>query len=137
MQAEILNYLAPSLRRLLQDYPYWDVLHEIRIRINQPLILVTSRSEQGITRLGKLCQIHQSYCPTRDDLARTVQLITQNSWYALEDEIRSGYVTLPGGHRVRLTGKTILDQGRVKGLKYPSCLNIRIARQVLNAAISL
>lgn len=134
MGQDILMFLAPALRRLLTNFSEWDSLEEIRIRIDRPLVLRTGFTEHGIDSQGRLCSIRDSYRPSTDDLNRTLQIITKDSWYALEDEIRTGYLTLPGGHRVGLTGKTILDEGKIKSIRYINSLNIRISREIKNCA---
>ena len=45
------------------------------------------------------------YRLTKEELDRVVQLLTKGSLYALEEELRNGYITLPGGHRVGLVGQ--------------------------------
>jgi stage III sporulation protein AA len=57
--------------------------------------------------------------------------------YTLEEELKRGYITVSGGHRVGLAGKTVLEQGRVKHLKEIASFNIRIAREVRGAAREL
>jgi len=52
----------------------------------------------------------------------------------MEDEIRNGYITLPGGHRVGVTGQAVLDGGKVKTFKHISGLNFRIAREIPGCA---
>lgn len=58
----------------------------------------------------------------------------QGSVYALEEELRNGYLTLPGGHRVGLVGKAVLEGGNIKTLKNISGFNIRIARAIPGVA---
>ena len=71
---------------------------------------------------------------TQDDLDRTLQLITQNSWYAWEQEILGGYLTLPGGHRVGIAGQAVYSGGHLKTIRHISALNFRKSRAVLGAA---
>ena len=59
------------------------------------------------------------------------------SLYAYEDEIRQGYISVQGGHRVGVTGKVILDRGRIMGMKYISCINVRLAHEVQGCADSI
>src|SRR5690606_30685159 len=45
------------------------------------------------------------------------------------EELKRGYITIEGGHRVGLAGKVILENGQVKGLRHLSSYNIRVARE--------
>jgi stage III sporulation protein AA len=56
------------------------------------------------------------------------------SMYAHEEELRQGYLTLKGGHRVGITGEAVMEQGMVKRIKNISSFNIRISRQIKGAA---
>jgi stage III sporulation protein AA len=79
---------------------------------------------------------NRPYLVSREDVSRIVQIISKFSLYAFEDELKHGYITIPGGHRVGLTGRAILEGGRVRRLCSISSINIRVARQVLDAARS-
>ncbi len=137
MVVKVIDSLAPRLRNLFVRFNAWHTVEEIRLRINKPIVIHSSLGAYSLEQHGNKCQVAEGYCITEDDLNRTIGLMTSNSWYALEDEIRSGYLTLPGGHRVGLTGKTILDKGNIKTLKYLGSINIRLARQILGAADSV
>ena len=71
---------------------------------------------------------------TRQDLKETLEYISGYSLYAYEDEIRQGYLSVQGGHRVGITGKVILDGECIRGMKYISCINVRLAHQVQGCA---
>ena len=74
------------------------------------------------------------YLVTRQDLKETLEYISGYSLYACEDELRQGYISVQGGHRVGVTGKVILDQGNIRSIKYISCVNVRLAHQILGCA---
>jgi len=74
------------------------------------------------------------YVVTDKDLMRAVQLISGSSIYAFEEEIKNGFITIKGGHRVGISGKVTTDRGRVKTIKHITSLNIRIAREITGAA---
>lgn len=74
------------------------------------------------------------YLVTRQDLKETLEYISGYSLYACEDELRQGYISVQGGHRVGVTGKVILDRGNIRSIKYISCINVRLAHQILGCA---
>ncbi|MZP28470.1 stage III sporulation protein AA [Heliobacterium undosum] len=118
----LLPYLAPSLRSLLTELlvaqpRLIDEITEIRLRAGRPLALCGRTGDQLLRSV------------TEEELIQTIHLIAHCSVYALEQEFRQGFLTLPGGHRVGLAGRVILDGGRVKTIHPVSSLNIRIARQ--------
>ena len=63
------------------------------------------------------------------DLRETVSLLSGYSLYAFEEELRQGYLTIEGGHRVGFCGKAVLENGEIRTLRQINALNIRIARE--------
>ncbi|ABZ82892.1 stage iii sporulation protein aa [Heliomicrobium modesticaldum Ice1] len=123
----LLPYLAPTLRSLLTDVlaarpGLRHEITEIRLRAGRPLALC-GRLDDLLLR-----------AVTEEEIMQTMHLIAHCSVYALEQEFRQGFLTLPGGHRVGLAGRVVLDGGRVKTIHPVSSLNIRIARQFLGVA---
>ncbi|BCJ85930.1 stage III sporulation protein AA [Effusibacillus dendaii] len=141
IQEQILPVLAPTIRNLISKVPsrYLKLLEEIRIRQEKPLQMYTHANDFFVDSEGLPVQeSSKAYRVTEEDVAQTIQLLTRSSLYALEEELRRGYLTIAGGHRVGLTGKTVLSpDGFVQTLKQFSGLNIRIARQIPGAADSI
>lgn len=131
MEAErILNLFAGNIRRLLAEAELdFEKLYEIRLRVGRPLVLTYDGGECFLRdKTGK------HYLVTREDLKETLEYLSGYSLYAYEDEIRQGFLSVQGGHRVGVTGKVILDGGTIRGMKYISCINVRLAHQVLGCA---
>ncbi len=136
---QICPVLPPHIATLLMLLPDTIVnkITEIRIRVGQPLLLVLDTSDIMVTQSGKTATDLQGYRCSSEDLARTFQLICKNSVYAFEEEVRQGYLTIPGGHRVGLAGQATAFDGTVKTIKYISSLNIRLARAIPGCADSI
>ena len=120
---QIENLFAGNIRQLLMEANLdYDKLYEIRLRVGRPLFLTYDGGECFLRSPGQ-----EQYVVTREDL-------TGYSLYAYEDEIRQGYISVQGGHRVGVTGKVILDRGRIMGMKYISCINVRLAHEIQGCA---
>ena len=48
--------------------------------------------------------------------------------------MKQGFITIEGGHRVGVTGQAILEEGKVRNIKYISSINIRMAHEVPGCA---
>src|SRR5690606_16333142 len=79
----------------------------------------------------------EAYRPSHEDTEQLLDLISNHSLYALEEELRRGFITVQGGHRIGISGKAVLAGGKVKHLREISSFNIRIAHEVKGAASSL
>ncbi len=140
LKDEILTSISPRIGEIIMSAPieYINKLEEIRIRLGKPLMINCGRSDYMLSPKGRIPgSIKDAYIVSKDDCERTIQLLSNYSVYSLEEELKCGYITLQGGHRVGIAGKGIIEGGKIKALKNISGFNIRIARQVIGAADSV
>ena len=60
---------------------------------------------------------------------RALEYVSSYSLYAFSEELRQGFLTVPGGHRVGVAGRTILEGEKIRGMQHISYLNIRISHE--------
>lgn len=128
---EILKILSSKLRKILENSDLdFEELQELRLRMNEPFIILYQGKEFFVSESGNLEQSPESgYLITANDIKETLEYISSFSLYAYEDEIRQGFITVQGGHRIGLAGKVILEQGKVKSVKHISFINIRMSHE--------
>ena len=69
------------------------------------------------------------------EIRETMETVGRYSLYAHEEELRQGFITVAGGHRVGVAGQAVLEtDGRVRTFKNISYLNIRVSHQMKGAA---
>lgn len=129
---ELFALLPDKLVRLLEhiedDYP----LEELRIRAAQPLQLYGGGRDRLLYATGG------RPAATFMDCEEIFERMCGHSIYAWEDEIRNGFITLPGGYRAGICGHAVRGaQGHIQSLRDISAINIRIARAVEGAADDL
>lgn len=100
-----------------------DTLQEVRIKVNKPCILITSNKERI-----------SDFILTDEDIKYMLKRISNYSLYAYEEDIRQGFITIKGGHRVGLAGECVMECGKVKTIRNISSLNFRICREVLGCS---
>ncbi len=130
---DIIPFLAPTIREIfLKLNPnHFNNLEEIRLRCGQPLLLKMGDKEWAVNQSGDLGKnLSLGYLVGEEDILRTLLSISDNSLYAFEEEIRRGFITIPGGHRVGLAGQVVMERGDVKTIKDFSSLSFRIAREI-------
>ncbi|MCL2677564.1 MAG: stage III sporulation protein AA [Clostridiales bacterium] len=133
----LLPYLPPFLRNALGQAPpaLLAALEEIRLRQGAPVLLRCGREEWFLAaRGGAVKEREAALIPGAQEMRESILAISQSSFYALEEELKRGFITLPGGHRAGLAGKAVLENGAVKTLKEISGINFRVARHVPRAA---
>ena len=123
--------MPPGLRDLLAGLEGHTAatLEEIRLRAGKPLTIHSRERELFLGRGGST-SADNAYVVTSADLHAVLLLVTDYSLYARDEELRRGYLALPGGHRAGFTGRTVLDDNRVKLLRDISGINIRVAREI-------
>ena len=132
-EKEILRFINDRIKSVLRkvDPTHFKTLEEIRLRANKPLIIQNGNGDWMVENDGKLTNME--VCPLmvcQEDIVKSLELMSENSIYAYQDEIKNGFITLKGGHRVGLTGRVVLDGSQVKNIKDISGMNIRVAREV-------
>jgi len=73
-------------------------------------------------------------CHHGREILNMVQVFCDNSIYSYQSQICNGFITLPGGHRVGLTGSIAMKDGQIINITYVSSLNIRIAKEIIGAS---
>lgn len=113
-------------------------LEELRIREDRPLELVGKEKSGFMTEDGAWTdQPSEAYRPGTETCRKVLGKATGHSLYAMEEELKKGYITVTGGHRIGLAGRTVLEHGEVKAIRDVGAFNIRIAREAVGAADKL
>lgn len=134
---QILPYLSPALRQIMSglNEAQYSSLEEIRLRSGQPLVLKIGDRDYSVDLSGRMgTGINNVYMVTGDDIYRTIASISDNSLYAFEEEIKRGFITIPGGHRAGLGGQTVVENNQIKTMKNFSSICFRVAREIKNCS---
>lgn len=133
---ELLKIFSKNLRQLIDGLQLdFEKLQEIHLRVNRPLLVIYNNREYLINQTGCLTgDANEAYEVSHREIQETLEYISNYSLYAYENEIRQGFITIQGGHRVGLAGKIILENERIKGIRYISFINIRLSHQVKGCA---
>lgn len=135
--SSIMQLFPAHLRRLFGVCRFcFESLQEIRLRAGQPVILIMDGKENFLQRDGSLKEeIQNAHRISSFDITDILNHICNYSIYAFEDEIRQGFISVPGGHRVGLAGQAVMERpDAIRYLKHIHYLNIRIAHQKLGVA---
>lgn len=111
-------------------------LQEIRLRIGQPVVLLLNGEEVFVTEAGELTDmVREARCVSERELRGMLEHICHYSPYAFEEELRRGFITVAGGHRVGVAGQAVMEaDGGIRTIKNISFVNIRVAHQLKGAA---
>lgn len=131
---ELIEAVPERLRFALRTIPAERIL-EIRLRTGGGLAVADADGVMYVTHRGSLTKnFHEAIPVTAKDIRRGMELITRSSVYAFENEIKNGFVTLSGGHRIGICGEAVTENGRIARIKTVQSLNYRFAREIIGAA---
>jgi stage III sporulation protein AA len=137
LKKDILPMLSKRVAEALEGAMSHDLqqIEEIRLRADKPLMLLNYYREWFIGWDGlPTPKPSDCFIVTQEDIRDSVELMSENSIYAYQEEIKNGYLTIKGGHRVGLTGRVVLEGPLVKNIKDISGLNIRLSNQIFGCS---
>ena len=138
-KTDITRLFAKQGRAILEKFGEdFEHIYEIRLRIGAPLQIIYEGRDYFLKANGNETFLaRNAYEVTAQDICDTMEYIGNYSLYAYEDELRQGFLTVQGGHRVGVAGQVILENGRVKGVNPITCVNVRLSHQILGCADSV
>ena len=132
---EIVKIFPVHIREALANDTWKAGLEEIRVRVGSPLEFIyggESRylpEHKGVCILPSACGYESGYRMTPEDLREMLNYISDYSLYAYSEEVKEGYLTIEGGHRIGMAGQVVKKDGKVTGLSHITFLNVRIAHE--------
>ncbi len=135
----MLGFFSPNIRtgmRMLNEQDA-ETLEEVRLRINRPIQLVFDGRESFLCEKGVCDAKTRAIVLSSEEGKALLERLAFNSVYAFEEELRSGFITLPGGFRVGICGQACMENGKLKLISNVASFNVRISRQKLGAATKL
>ncbi len=123
MDESYLSVLPPELCAGLRALPAQErtALQEIRLRCGHLASCLIAGRER-IIPCGTRGYYVEPAC-----LEAIVNRATGYSRYASGEQLRQGFLTLPGGHRLGLCGQAVYGDGGVRSLRELTSVNLRIA----------
>ncbi len=131
MQSELYKIFPVKIRELLGGTDLVEEgFTEVRLRCGGPVVLLKGRREFFLHKDGGIClNWEDAYPVSVNEIREMMEFVSNFSVYAYEEELRQGFLTIQGGHRVGICGKTVISEGKIKNIRNISFLNVRLARE--------
>jgi stage III sporulation protein AA len=91
---------------------------EIRLRVGQPVEIIYQDAAINLERVV-----------TSHDMEAMLNYICSYSPYAFTEQMRQGFITIEGGHRIGLCGAVATENGQIIGFSHVTFMNIRLASE--------
>lgn len=122
----IMRIIPQNLKEFMVTHHLTENFEEIRMRVNHNAEIYTfTGGYKTNVNVGK------------HDILSIIKNCTNHSLYAHEDEIKNGYITIEGGHRIGFTGRVLHKDGEIIAIDNFNSLNIRAAREIKGCANSM
>lgn len=118
IKATMLRNFPAEIVKEMENVNF-EKIEEIRIRVNRPVIL----------KMG-LNEVVLKHCVDTEGILNILQNFCNSSIYSYQNQICGGFLTIPGGHRVGISGSAIVKDGKVSNVTNLFSLNIRIAKEI-------
>lgn len=146
-KVEITRLFPLRLRQILEGLSLdLDQLEEVRLRCGQPVLLRVNGREMGISGNSQLMELELAGQLQKQQIWKKLEIISEKelkdtleimggfSLYAAEEELRQGFFTVRGGHRIGVAGRVILKEQKIMGIKSVAFLNLRVAHEIKGCA---
>lgn len=133
---ELLPVFSVGLRKVLGRLNVdFERLQEIRLRAGGPLLITWDGKEYFVRPTGEITMVQEEgLVVEKRELIETMEYMAGFSLYAFEDEMRQGFLTIQGGHRIGIAGKIVMEGEHIRNVKHISFMNIRLSHQIKGCA---
>lgn len=118
-------YLTPPVREGLARLPAQNARGATELRL---------RAERRPMVSGAVQTVLDAPAVTAEEVRAMAGAMLGHAAHARQEELRQGFVTLPGGFRAGLCGRAALKDGKLNALQDIASITVRIARAVDGAA---
>ncbi len=128
--------VAEAIHQIMRNHG--NTLQEIRLRAGKPLAVSVGGSNRFVSPKGELLTTPRGALRVDwDMILKSLEFMSRSSMYAFENEMRNGYITVEGGHRIGMVGRSICQNGQMTGINPIAGLNVRIAHEIRGCAEKL
>lgn len=111
-------------------------VREVRLRVNRPVVIVCKDKTFFVQQNGHvvdtLCNMREDVLISlREDIDETINIMSEYSLYTHQSELKNGFITVVGGHRIGICGTAVvLPNDEISFVREITSMNIRIARSI-------
>lgn len=125
------------LSEIFKKYVNLNKVNEIRLRLNKRIVIYIGGKPYYLSYEGITNNAEKAIIVSREMLYNIIRRATENSVYAVNNQLKQGFLTVKGGMRLGICGEAVVENGSVQTIKNFSSINIRIAREVKNCSLEI
>ncbi len=135
-QELLVRRLPVKLREQFERFPpeWWNGVQELRLRAGSPIYVKTAKQWGFLDRGTLVSSARGAFLLSAELLRETFHSLCADSVQRIEEELKRGFFSMEGGHRIGVYGEVITRQGEVLGFSSQSSLVLRVAHEVPGSA---
>lgn len=128
------RYLPPEIYNAISRHINYADVNEIRLRVNCPLVVCIKNKKYFVGSSGFSDYDNAIIC-TYEMIQDFVYKLCDNAVYAVNDQLKQGFITLPKGVRVGICGEVVSTDDRIVTIKNFQSANIRIPHHIKGCSL--
>lgn len=128
----MLDFLPERLKNAVRHINL-NRLYELRVRTDKPLMINFNGEFVYLGALG-ICGESEALRPTAGEVEEIFFAASGYSVYAVEDQIKQGFLTGKSGERIGIAGSFVYENGAVHAIADVTSLCIRIPHEIVGCA---
>lgn len=132
----MLDFLAPRLKNALRTVNS-NLLYELRIRTDKPFRINLNGVFRYLGENGVTENPERALIPTQNEIEETLFAASEYSVYAVENQLKRGFVTGKEGERIGVAGTFVYDGNGVLSVHSVTSLCIRIPHALVGCSIDI
>lgn len=125
------------LSEIFEKYVNLNKVNEIRLRLNKRIVVYIAGKPYYLSYEGITNDQEKAIIVSREMLYNIIKRATEHSLYAVNNQLKQGFITISGGVRIGICGEVVIENGVVQTIKNFSSINIRIAKEVKNCSLGI
>ena len=125
----------PYLSALTQKINF-NLINEIRFRAFKPVVVYLEGRPYFLSSSGATGSIKEALICGKEVLEEIVFRASECSIYAVNEQIKKGFLTVSGGYRIGIGGTAVFEGKELKTIKNFISLNIRIPHEIKNCSLT-
>ena len=114
----------------------FNYINEIRLRANKPIVVNIMGRNKFLCGCGLTENLEDALICNLSEITNIIRNASDNSLYAVNDQIKKGFLTIKGGIRIGICGEVVENENNVQTIKNINSINIRIPHKVKNCSLN-
>lgn len=132
----MLEFLPECVKNALKQLNISN-LYELRIRMNKPITVNYQGKYRYLSAYGLTEHKEKALICTASEISACVFKAGKFSIYAVEEQLKKGFITAASGERVGISGEYVFERGQPLTIRNFTSLCIRVPHEIKGCAIEV